>query len=323
MKSKLNLLLFFRRTKNIEVLSILFSLLLIYSFVTAPRASAEVTDYVSFPYNQTTFDSMTSYGVLTFTDSLAIASWNRVRQGPAPFIGELRLYFIHGVNLKKYTFQTELVSPSGKATLLNGRESSSESKYSVNCWQNSCKTTYLVYPVTLPENSETGKYSLRFTAKWLGSNCVGTVCESGVTKSQTATAVGALEITGATPTPTPVAPLTRLVQDIKAPIVENQFLANKSFIFNPFSTSYLPLTIYSGTPNVCEYLVDSIKLKSIGWCSIELMQLGNDIYLPAYPKTIQFRILSDKTTITCVKGKLTKKVTAVKPKCPRGYKVKK
>jgi M6 family metalloprotease-like protein len=30
-----------------------------------------------------------------------------------------------------------------------------------------------------------------------------------------------------------------------------------------------------------------------------------------------------KTTITCVKGKITKKVTALKPKCPTGYKVKK
>ena len=30
-----------------------------------------------------------------------------------------------------------------------------------------------------------------------------------------------------------------------------------------------------------------------------------------------------KTTITCVKGKLTKRVTAVKPKCPSGFKVKK
>ena len=30
-----------------------------------------------------------------------------------------------------------------------------------------------------------------------------------------------------------------------------------------------------------------------------------------------------KTTIACVKGKLTKKVTAVKPKCPSGYKIKK
>jgi hypothetical protein len=30
-----------------------------------------------------------------------------------------------------------------------------------------------------------------------------------------------------------------------------------------------------------------------------------------------------KITITCVKGKLSKKVTALKPKCPTGYKVKK
>ena len=29
--------------------------------------------------------------------------------------------------------------------------------------------------------------------------------------------------------------------------------------------------------------------------------------------------LSKKITITCVKGKLSKKVTAVKPKCPAGY----
>ena len=32
--------------------------------------------------------------------------------------------------------------------------------------------------------------------------------------------------------------------------------------------------------------------------------------------------LARKTTITCVKGKMTKKVTAVKPKCPAGYKKK-
>jgi membrane protein involved in colicin uptake len=29
-----------------------------------------------------------------------------------------------------------------------------------------------------------------------------------------------------------------------------------------------------------------------------------------------------KTTITCVKGKLTKKVTAINPKCPAGFKKK-
>jgi hypothetical protein len=33
-------------------------------------------------------------------------------------------------------------------------------------------------------------------------------------------------------------------------------------------------------------------------------------------------VVVKKTTITCVKGKTTKKVTAVKPKCPKGYKKK-
>jgi hypothetical protein len=32
--------------------------------------------------------------------------------------------------------------------------------------------------------------------------------------------------------------------------------------------------------------------------------------------------VAKKTTITCVKGKTTKKVTAIKPTCPTGYKKK-
>ena len=44
----------------------------------------------------------------------------------------------------------------------------------------------------------------------------------------------------------------------------------------------------------------------------------------ATPKPTQSVVSTIKaSTITCTKGKLTKKVTAVKPKCPSGYKVKK
>jgi hypothetical protein len=43
----------------------------------------------------------------------------------------------------------------------------------------------------------------------------------------------------------------------------------------------------------------------------------------AVAKAAGTKVASKKTAITCVKGKLTKKVTAVKPKCPSGYKVKK
>lgn len=42
---------------------------------------------------------------------------------------------------------------------------------------------------------------------------------------------------------------------------------------------------------------------------------------PPTPKPVV--VSPPRSTITCMKGKLTKKVTAVKPKCPNGYKLKK
>jgi hypothetical protein len=45
--------------------------------------------------------------------------------------------------------------------------------------------------------------------------------------------------------------------------------------------------------------------------------------LKAKQEAVAKAVAQKKTTITCIKGKLTKKVTAVKPKCPSGYKMKK
>jgi hypothetical protein len=42
----------------------------------------------------------------------------------------------------------------------------------------------------------------------------------------------------------------------------------------------------------------------------------------ASPAPISKPVAAKKTSITCVKGKTTKKVTAVKPTCPKGYKKK-
>jgi len=47
-----------------------------------------------------------------------------------------------------------------------------------------------------------------------------------------------------------------------------------------------------------------------------------DIELKAQQESSARAALAKKTSITCVKGKLTKKVTSVKPKCPTGYKKK-
>jgi len=49
---------------------------------------------------------------------------------------------------------------------------------------------------------------------------------------------------------------------------------------------------------------------------VEIYRISRDI------DALEERWLNTRTTITCVKGKLTKKLTAVKPKCPKGYKLK-
>jgi hypothetical protein len=92
------------------------------------------------------------------------------------------------------------------------------------------------------------------------------------------------------------------------------------------STSRLKVEIGSYTQEVCSLVGNKISLNSIGDCSLYVLQGGNFEFLPAPPFKINFLVQAPavkQSTITCVKGKLTKKVTAVKPKCPSGYKLKK
>ena len=91
------------------------------------------------------------------------------------------------------------------------------------------------------------------------------------------------------------------------------------------STSGLKIEIGSYTQDVCSLVGNRIKLSSIGICSIYVLQVGDSDFLPSPPFKIDFLVQAPtvkQSTITCVKGKLTKKVTAVKPKCPAGYKKK-
>jgi hypothetical protein len=75
-----------------------------------------------------------------------------------------------------------------------------------------------------------------------------------------------------------------------------------------------------------------LKTKEAGICNVTLHMDVAEKFWPT-KLTSSYKVLAEKkileqakppsaTTITCVKGKLTKKVTAVKPKCPSGYKKK-
>lgn len=275
-----------------RVKTILLALVLLLSQVSIPTASADITDYIDFPYKETVFDSITQYGI-TYTDSLMLAEWNRVRKGPAPFTGKLTLYFSHNVNIKTYTFQTELISPSGKTILLAGSPTISKTQYSISCWGTYCQSTYWVYEVNIPEGSEVGKYNLRFTAKWLGSNCVGSVCESGITKSQSTTAIGALEITGATPTPTPTSSVSKTSQVITLVAPQDVSIASKINDLTASVTSKLPMDITLNTPSICGFASGNFTLLAAGTCIATLNQRGNELWSPAEPVRIQFEILPE------------------------------
>ena len=108
-------------------------------------------------------------------------------------------------------------------------------------------------------------------------------------------------------------------------LISGPILLNASGLpFKVSTTSNLSVFAYNSTNNVCEFANGVIKTKTSGRCVIAFSQEGNSEFKPATNLILDFSIVSaaKSTTITCIKGKLTKKVTALKPKCPTGYKLK-
>ena len=104
----------------------------------------------------------------------------------------------------------------------------------------------------------------------------------------------------------------------------------------------------SATPTICFASGFYVKLIAGGTCKLTYQTAANSTYLASDVTTVSFEILKDgqpvvaptpvvtptptptptakpvvKRTISCVKGTKTVKKTAVSPKCPKGYKLKK
>jgi hypothetical protein len=110
------------------------------------------------------------------------------------------------------------------------------------------------------------------------------------------------------------------------PLTSGQVQLNSSGLrVDVSSTSNLSVFAYNSTNSVCEFIKGIIRTKIPGRCVIAFSQEGNSDYKPANNVVLDFIITSTvtkKSTITCTKGKLTKKVTATNPKCPVGFKKK-
>jgi hypothetical protein len=102
-------------------------------------------------------------------------------------------------------------------------------------------------------------------------------------------------------------------------------LSTNGIPIRAIATSALPVFAYNSTDETCEFREKVIITKASGRCVIAFSQEGNSEFKPASNLILDFNIAAatKKSTITCVKGKLARKVTAIKPKCPSGYRLKK
>jgi hypothetical protein len=92
----------------------------------------------------------------------------------------------------------------------------------------------------------------------------------------------------------------------------------------------LEITSSDGTPQIATTIIGEkngwvyLRAKNFGFSDpiikAKLSQEPEVVVTPTPTPTI--KPAAKRTTITCIKGKTSKKVTAVKPKCPSGFKKK-
>jgi len=92
------------------------------------------------------------------------------------------------------------------------------------------------------------------------------------------------------------------------------------------ATSGGTVTYSTSTSGNCSVTGSTLTLLKNGNCSVTATQAGTSTLAPTSATATTMIVgvaQSTKKTITCTKGKSTKKVTGTNPKCPAGYKIKK
>jgi hypothetical protein len=85
------------------------------------------------------------------------------------------------------------------------------------------------------------------------------------------------------------------------------------------------ITYQTTSTGICSITGSTLNLLKGGNCAITATQAGSATLAPISAMAtvmIAGSVAPTKKTITCVKGKKTKKVSGTNPKCPKGYKVK-
>ncbi len=85
------------------------------------------------------------------------------------------------------------------------------------------------------------------------------------------------------------------------------------------------ITYSTTSAGICSITGSTLNLLKNGNCTVTATQAGTSTLAPASATTtvvLSGAAVSNRKTVTCVKGKSTKLVSGVNPKCPRGFKIK-
>jgi len=103
-------------------------------------------------------------------------------------------------------------------------------------------------------------------------------------------------------------------------------VSSKSLALTSTVSSGAAVTYSTTSAGICSITGSTLNLLTSGNCAVTATQAGTSTLAPASATAtvmLTSAVVTNKKSITCVKGKSTKKVSGINPKCPKGYKLKK
>jgi hypothetical protein len=120
--------------------------------------------------------------------------------------------------------------------------------------------------------------------------------------------------------------VTRDPQTISFTLPSTVNVSSKSLALTSTASSGAAVTYSTTSTGICSITGSTLNLLTSGNCAVTATQAGTSTLAPvSATATLMLTgvVVTDKKSITCVKGKSTKKVSGANPKCPKGYKLKK
>jgi hypothetical protein len=120
--------------------------------------------------------------------------------------------------------------------------------------------------------------------------------------------------------------VTRDPQTISFTLPSTANVSSKSLVLTSTASSGAVVAYSTTSTGVCSITGSTLNLLTGGNCSVTATQAGTSTLAPASATAtvmLTDALVANKKSISCVKGKSTKKVSGTDPKCPKGYKLKK